>query len=177
MSGMKYTVNKKNGLCIATFESYGSNAITNVNVVVDFDITKLRTRIGNLIKQKIKGLKPDEGGVGWKTSIGDFNIYKETDYDISVDIWKSKYKYIKQVLEIVPKKGEITRRTIGEKKMINPDYEGLDECPSCNKETLLEYQVVRQGEKLLVCKSCKKFDNLLEKISKKIEREKLEKKK
>lgn len=168
---MKYSVNKKNGLCIATFESYGSNAITNVNIVVDSDITKLRKRVGNLIKQKIKSLRPDEGGVGWKTSIGDFNIYKETDYD-DYDILKSKYKYIKQILEIVPKNGDIKHRTLNEKKLVNPDYGGLEECPVCNKETLLECQVIRQGEKLMVCKACKKFDDLLEKISKKIDAEK-----
>lgn len=168
---MKYSVDKKTGMCIATFESYGSNAITNVSIVVDHDITRLRKRMGNLIKQKIKGLRPDEGGVGWKTSIGDFNIYKETDYD-DYDIWKSKYKYIKQILEIVPKKGEITHKTISEKKIINPEYAELDECPVCDKKTLLEYQVIRQGEKLQVCKACKKFDDLLEKISKKIDKEK-----
>src|SRR3990167_657091 len=164
---MKYRTDKR-GISMAVVETMNSKAVTTRHLVLDNNIERLRQRIGNFIKKQIKTLKPDVGGLGWETSIGNFFIYKETDYD-DLDIWKSKYKHIKLILEFAPKNGEITHRTLHTTKLINTEYEGLEECATCNTETILDDTIIRQGETLRVCKKCKDFDKLLEKLEKQIE--------
>lgn len=164
---MKYSINKKNGIVCAIIQIHESNC-TVQNVILDFNIDKLRKRIGNFIKTQIKKIKPEGNMVGWQTSIGDFTIYKELAYD-NWDIWKSKYRYTDTKLEFAPKKGEITHKTLTRRKNINPEYEGLGECEICNKIKILENSVDREGKIFKCCKKCKDFDKLLDKISKEID--------
>jgi len=166
---MQYSVNKKIGTVSAIIDVHTSK-MTEKNIILDFDINQLRKRVGSFIKKQIKKIKPEGNIVGWETSIGDFAIYKQFHYD-NWDIWKSKYRYTETVLEFNPKKGEILHRTISKKKNINPECEEINDCPVCNKKTLLEKSIIRQGEKLKVCNACKKFDNLLIKLEKQIDAE------
>lgn len=167
---MQYMKNKKLGGSVTAIIHIHTSKGDECNVILDFNIEKLRVRIGNFILKNIKKIRPEGSIIGWKTSIGDFYIYKEFSYD-DWDIWKSKYRYIKTVLEFKPKKGEIMHKLLSKTRSINPECELFDECPNCNKKTLLDYEIVRHGEKLKVCLKCKKFDKLLEKIERKLEKE------
>lgn len=113
-------INKKTGSVMTIIEVHKSNC-TERNVILDFDINQLRKRVGNFITKQRKKIKPDGNLVGWKTSIGDFVIYKEIEYG-NWDLWKCKYKQTKTMLEFVPKKGEIIHKTLSVKKTI---IEGL----------------------------------------------------
>ena len=169
---MRYVLNNKTKSVCAVIETMDKRAVTTQNVFLDFDIANLRKRVGYFIIKQISKLKSNVGGVGWKTSIGQFFIYKEEHYDDDMfDVWKSKYLHTELILEFAPKQGEIKHTVLQSKKRINPDYEGLEEC-LCGTKTFLEYEIIRQGEKIKVCKKCKDFDTIMEKI---VNKEKLTK--
>ena len=172
---MRYRTSKT-GIVTAIIETLDSKAITNMNIIVDTNKNKLRKRVGELITSKIRSMKPDSEMVMWKTSLGEFCIYKESSLDYNFESYKSKYKYIKTYLEFVPKKGKAKQIVIKSKKLVNKDYEGYDECPNCSKEGLLDFTITRGDNKLTVCKKCKDFDKLLTKLEKKLDKEKKKRK-
>ena len=170
---MKYRTTKQ-GIVSTTIESLDNKAITNVSILVDSNIDRLRKRVGKFIIDKIKQMKPDNHMmVGWKTAIGEFWIYKEDNYDVKLDHWKCKYRHTETIMEFTPKEGEQKYIVLKSKKLMNPIYEGLEDCRNCDQEnTLIDYTIIRDGKKIKVCKKCKDFDKLLTKIEKKIEMEK-----
>lgn len=164
---MKYLTNK-HGFVSATIQTMNRKAITT-NIIMDSNINSLRKRIGNFIQTQIKNMKLNEEMVMWKTSVGEFCIYKESSLDYCLDYNKSKYKYIETKLEINPIKGDVRSIIIKSRKTINPEYEGLEECASCNIKTICNYKAKRWGEIVNICKKCKQFDTILDKLAKKEE--------
>jgi len=167
---MRYGTSKE-GIMTAIIGTLNSKAQTTQNVLVNFDKNSLRKMVGDFIKKQIKRMKPDAEMVMWKTSVGEFCIYKESSLDYCFEPIKSKYKHIETKLEFAPKKGKIKTIVIKSRRFVNQDYEGFDECPNCNKKGLLDYTIVRREEKIKVCKKCKDFDKLLDKIEKKLKAE------
>lgn len=167
---MEYKISK-NGVCSCVFEVGSPSKPTNVHFVIDDSVERLRSRLVKLMRTAIKKMKPDHGWVSWSTKIGKFNLYKDWELDEGFyDPWKSKYETLYLTVELETK-NDVKHWKYSIKKRINKEYEGLEECPTCNDTTLLEHVVVRQGENLNVCKKCKDFDILIEKISKEIDLE------
>lgn len=168
---MKYQTNK-HGFVSAIIQTMNKKAVTTSNIIMDKDVNSLRKRVRNFIENQIKKMSIDAEMVLWKTSVGEFCIYKESSLDYDLEPHKSKYKHIETKLEINPIKGDVRSIIINSKKMMNKDYEYYEECHNCNKETLIDYEIVRHGEKIKVCKECYKFDKVLTKLEKQIDAKK-----
>lgn len=158
---------------IAVIETTQPKGITQ-NVILHDNINKLRKLVGNFIVRTLKKIKPDGEMILWQTKIGQFCLFKDRKLDYSFEPYKEKYDYINTKLEFAPKKGEIKTITIKSRRIINKEFEGLEECPNCCEKGLIEYSIKRMGKKILVCKKCQQFDKIIHKIDKKEELTKAE---
>lgn len=147
-----------------------------VNIVLGTSLESVRKSMINHMGKALKKIKPHGDSLSWKTKLGEFAVYKEYEYD-DYNQYGSKFRTLYLYVELDARKfgKEVETKTYFIRKEPNPECEDYEEC-DCGKGLKAMYEVKIQNKKELRCIECKKFHGWMNRISKKLDKEKEQKK-
>lgn len=166
---MQYIKNEKTKTITGLYEVIKER--NNVNMVIDFTVERLRTRLSKLMKKEMKNLRPDGNMLSWKTKLGNFCIYRDFEYSKDHE-YDSPFRNLFLYVELDPRKQgkEVWTKKYFIRKEPNPEFEDYEEC-SCGEHLKAMYRIKIRDNYEMRCIKCKKFNRLMNQISKKLDKE------